>query len=223
MYRRQEKILNHFHLRCLRSLLHIRWQDKIPNTEVLHRARLPSITTITHKAQLRWAGHVSRMHDDRIPKQLFYGELRHGKRIIGGQRKRFKDSLKVSLKDFHISIESWESLASDRPRWRCIVTQGAISGRTQNSPSRLEKNRMQGQNYQHHININSPLPNLWEKLLCPDWPNQPSFGHPATALLTDHPRGHLWQRKTSNILHQVGTPLGIQSVLEGVNTLIPRH
>ena len=80
-----------------------------------------------HCTQLRWAGHVSRMHDDRIPKQLFYGELCHGKRTVGGQRKRFKDSLKVSLKDFHISTESWESLASDRPCWRRIVTQGAIT------------------------------------------------------------------------------------------------
>ena len=106
VYRRHEKILNHFHLRCLRNLLHIRWRDKVPNTEVLQRANFPSITTITRKAQLRWAGHVSRMHDDRIPKQLFYGELCHGKRTVGGQRKRFKDSLKVSLKDFNISTES---------------------------------------------------------------------------------------------------------------------
>ncbi len=65
------------YLRCLHSLLRIRWQDKISNTEVLQWASLPSITTITCKAQLRWAGHVSRMHDDGIPKQLFYRELCH--------------------------------------------------------------------------------------------------------------------------------------------------
>ena len=27
-------LLNYFHLRCLRKLLTIRWQDKIPDTEV---------------------------------------------------------------------------------------------------------------------------------------------------------------------------------------------
>ena len=124
-YRRHEKQLNHFHLRCLRNLLHICWQDKVPDTEVLKQANFPSIITTMRKAQLRWAGHVSRMPDDRIPKQHLYGELCHGKRTVGGQRKRFKDSLKVSLKDFNISTESWESLASDRPRWRHLITKGA--------------------------------------------------------------------------------------------------
>ncbi|KAL8567720.1 hypothetical protein ACOMHN_009028 [Nucella lapillus] len=101
--RRHEKQINHFHLRCLRNILHIRWQDKVPDTEVLKQADIPSAITIIRKAQLRWAGHVSRMHDNRIPKQLLYGELCCGKRTAGGQRKRFNDSLKVSLKDFNIS------------------------------------------------------------------------------------------------------------------------
>ena len=124
-YRRHEKQLNHFHLRCLRNPLHIRWQDKVPDTEVLKQPNVPSIITTRRKAQLSWAGHVSRMPDDRIPNQLLYGELCHGKRTVGGQRKRLKDSLKVSLKDFNISTESLESLASDRPRWRHLITKGA--------------------------------------------------------------------------------------------------
>ena len=127
VYRRHDKQLNHFHLRCLRNLLHIHWQDKVPDSEVLKQANSLSITTTIHKAQLRWAGHVSRMPDDRIPKQLLYGELCHGKRSVGGQRKRFKDTLKVSLKDFNICTESWEYLASDRPCWRNLINKGAIT------------------------------------------------------------------------------------------------
>ena len=67
-YRRHEKQLNHFHFRCLCNLFHIRWPDKVLNMEVLKQATFPSITTTMRKAQLRWADHVSRMPDDRIPK-----------------------------------------------------------------------------------------------------------------------------------------------------------
>lgn len=63
---------------------------------------MPSIITFMRKAQIRWAGYVTRMPDVRIPKQLLYGELFQGKRSVSGQRKRFEDSLKVSLTDFSI-------------------------------------------------------------------------------------------------------------------------
>ncbi|KAK3878814.1 hypothetical protein Pcinc_016624 [Petrolisthes cinctipes] len=54
-----------------------------------------------------------------------FGHLRKtGKRLVGGQRKRFKASLKTSLKDFNISTESWETLATDRPTWRSHIQQG---------------------------------------------------------------------------------------------------
>ena len=34
-----------------------------------------------------------------------------GKRSHGGQKKRYKDTLKASLKDFNIPTESWEQIA----------------------------------------------------------------------------------------------------------------
>ena len=97
VYRRHSRQLNHFHMTCLRKILRIKWQDKIPDTEVLSRADLPSVHTLLVRAQTRWAGHVVRMSDERIPKQLLYGELSQGKRAHGGQKKRFKDTLKASL------------------------------------------------------------------------------------------------------------------------------
>ena len=87
VYKRHAKKLNHFHTVSLRKLLNIRRQDRIPDTEVLTRAGMPSIFTILAQAQLRWTGHVARMPDHRIPKQLLYGELLTGKRRQGGQKK----------------------------------------------------------------------------------------------------------------------------------------
>ncbi|KAI8513702.1 hypothetical protein Bbelb_080260 [Branchiostoma belcheri] len=131
VYRRHARKLNHFHTTRLRKLLRIKWQEKIPDTEVLTRAGVPSIHTILMQSQLRWSGHLVRhiyiMPDHRLPKRLFYGELEEGVRSRGGQRKRYKDSLKASLKAFNIKADSWERLASDRPLWRRTVREGAAT------------------------------------------------------------------------------------------------
>ena len=58
------------------------------------------------------------MDDDRIPKKLLYGELVEGKRSHGGQKKRYKDTLKATLKDCKIDPCKWEETALDRSAWR---------------------------------------------------------------------------------------------------------
>ena len=70
VYKRHARKLNHFHTTSLRRLLGIVWQDKIPDTEVLARAHLPSIHTILMQAYLGWAGHVVYMPDHKA-KNLF--------------------------------------------------------------------------------------------------------------------------------------------------------
>ena len=114
-----------FHLSCLRKVLKIRRQDKIPETEVLKKAKMQSVHTLLKLAQLRWTGHVTRMPDERLPKKILYGELQEGKRSQGGQKKRYKDTLKASLKDFNIPTESWEQAAQDRIKWCCLINKGA--------------------------------------------------------------------------------------------------
>ena len=77
------------------------------------------------KSQLRLSGHVARMPDNRLSKKLLYGELQNGKRFQGGQKKRFKDTLKVSLKAFNICHSTWEQTAQDRIGWRVAVNGGS--------------------------------------------------------------------------------------------------
>ena len=69
-----------------------------------------SIHTLLKLAQLIWTGRVTRLPDKRLPKKVFYGEL---KRSEVGQKKRYEDTLRASLKDFNLPPESWEQTASD--------------------------------------------------------------------------------------------------------------
>ena len=114
VYQRHAKRLNHFHFSCLRNLSKIKWQDQIPDTEVLKKAGMQSIHTVLKLAQLRWTGHVIRMPDERLPKKVFYGELQEGKRSQNGQKKRY-----------HIPIGSWEHPAQERLKWQGLVNKGA--------------------------------------------------------------------------------------------------
>ena len=67
---RQERKLNTFHMRCFQRIFGITWQDKVPSRVVLERAGIFSIYTLLKQRRLRWLGHVMRMADDRIPKDL---------------------------------------------------------------------------------------------------------------------------------------------------------
>ena len=127
-YARQEKRLNTFHLRSLRRILGISWQEKITNTEVLSRVSLPSMFTLLRRRRLRWTGHVCRMQDGRIPKDLLYGELSQGKRAIGRPKLRYSDVLKRDMRAIDMDTESWETLANDRTKWRTALTQHLARG-----------------------------------------------------------------------------------------------
>ena len=121
LYRKQIRPLERSHQRCLHSILSIKWRDRMPNEEVLGRAILPSTQSVLLQVQLRWAGHVTRMEDVRMPKAVFFSELQEGKRYRDALRKRYKDQLKRLLIQVEISHPSWQQGASDRDSWRSSV------------------------------------------------------------------------------------------------------
>ena len=61
--------------------LHIHWQDKVSNTDVLDRANMYSMFAIICERHLRWLGHVRRMDKGCIPKDLQYSELAESSRL----------------------------------------------------------------------------------------------------------------------------------------------
>nr|VZI04528.1 unnamed protein product [Spirometra erinaceieuropaei] len=121
VYTRQARRLNHFHLSCLRRILRLNWQDRIPDTDVLERTGMLSKYAILRQMHLRWSGHLVRMDDERLPKRLFYGDVATGSRRQGGQIRRYKDT----LERLQINPTNWEELALDRLTWRRTVKTGA--------------------------------------------------------------------------------------------------
>ena len=87
-----------------------------------NRLRCPaSLYTMLRQRRLRWLGHVHRMADGRIPKDLLYGQLATGTRPVGRPHLRFKDVCKRDMKSMGIGVDNWEENANDRASWRQAI------------------------------------------------------------------------------------------------------
>ena len=129
LYTHQECRLNSYHLRNLRRILGITWQDRISNKDVLSRAGMPSVFAMLSQRRLRWLGHVSRMQDGRIPKIMLYGELETGSRRTGRPVLRYKDVCKRDMKAGNIDPANWEAAAEDRNKWMRDVKESINTGK----------------------------------------------------------------------------------------------
>ena len=158
VYRRHLKQLERFHQRALRSILGVRWQDTVTNTEVFERTNCISIEVMLLKSCLRWTGHVIRVEDHRITKLLLFGELEKGHREKGRPCKRFKDTVKAGLKWCGIPPTELVATALDRQRWRTL---------TQSASSALEEERRhQAQSARERRHLAASIPATTANFQC---------------------------------------------------------
>ena len=115
-------------MRCLKSILVIRWWHKVIHVETRHRAA--DIDTAEHmllQRQLCWTGYVIRMPSNRLPQCLLYGELLNGQRMPGGPKLRYMDHIRCILNKSlsNIPISDLEKqLTTDRDTWRSACACG---------------------------------------------------------------------------------------------------
>ena len=160
VYRWLLKQLERFHQRALRFILGILWQDKVTNTEVFERTNCIYIEAMLLKSCLRWTGHVIRMEDHRIPKQLLFGELEQDHRRQGRPCKCFKDTVKVGLQWCGIPPTELVATALDRQRWHTL---------TQSASSALEEERRhQAQSARERRHLAASIPATNANFQCPD-------------------------------------------------------
>ena len=143
--RRQLRQLERFHQKCLRWVLNVKWQSMIPDTDILKKAECLSIEAMVMRNWLRWSGHVVRMEDVRLLKQLFYSELKIGKHPQHGPKRCFTDRVKDDVKAFKIPVQNWETLAKSCPKWSRLVRGGSeIFERERIDHAELKRNLRKG-------------------------------------------------------------------------------
>ena len=116
LYRSHVKKLHAFMMRHLHSILHLTWNNMVTNKEILDRTGLPPMKDLLVQKNLRWTGHLMRMPQDRLPRQILFSQLPVGQRKRG--RLRFKDTIKRNLKLRNLESNSCVQLSQQRGKWR---------------------------------------------------------------------------------------------------------
>ena len=113
-----------FHSRCIRAMCRVNrthtWKHHISSEELLKRTGLKPIDIYITQRQLRWAGHVSRMNMDRLPRRMMSSWIRN-KRPQGCPRFTYGRGLTKALKKAKIDKNNWSDLAGDRALWRTML------------------------------------------------------------------------------------------------------
>jgi len=140
LYRRSVRRLAEFHMRCLRRIAGIKWQDRVPNTEVLRLCGISGIEAVSLTAQFRWVGHIIRMDDNRIPKHIFFGQLSSGKRPPCGPLRRYKHTVKVNMKRCGLQPKTLTTATLDRAyghslfsNFVCLLLPTVLAGKAKQS------------------------------------------------------------------------------------------
>ncbi|KAJ4447230.1 hypothetical protein ANN_09234 [Periplaneta americana] len=93
---------------------------KLHNTELHALYSSPDLIRNIKSRRLRWAGHVARMGESRNAYRVLVWRA-EGKRPLGRPRRRWKDNIKMDLREVGYDDRDCINLAQDRDQWRAYV------------------------------------------------------------------------------------------------------
>jgi hypothetical protein len=93
---------------------------KMHNDELHSLYSSPNIVRVIKSRRMRWAGHVARMGDGRGVYRILVG-MPEGKRPLGRPRRRWKNNIKMDLREIGIYGVNLIQLAQNRVQWRTFV------------------------------------------------------------------------------------------------------
>jgi hypothetical protein len=123
---REEHRLRVFENRVLRRIFGRKRDEVTGGWRKLHNEELqglyssPSIVRVIKARRTRWAGYVARMGEVRGAYNISVGRP-EGRRPLGRPRRRWKDNIKMDLREMGFGVVDWIHLAQDRDRWRALV------------------------------------------------------------------------------------------------------
>jgi hypothetical protein len=130
-----------FDHRCLRSIAHIGWHQRVRNDEVRRRVfgceeHTSSLTYAIKMHRFRWLGHVLRMPTHRLPRRaLFADPPAHWRKVRGGQQMTWRREMKAATSKLgtvgRVRLPGWgprdapsqwletlTDMATNRVQWR---------------------------------------------------------------------------------------------------------
>ena len=109
-------------MKFLRRVVGKTKRDKIRNTTIRETVKTDSLEKRIERNQLRWFGHVCRMEENRIPKQI-YECKQEGKLPRGRPRKMWIEVISDNLKKRECKLSEAKKRSSDRTKWRTFIQQ----------------------------------------------------------------------------------------------------
>ena len=95
--------------------------EGLHNEELNDLYSSPNIVRVIKSRRMRWAGHVTRMVDERGVYRFLVGKP-EGKRILERPRHRWVNNIRMDLMEVGCGYMDWIGLAQDRDRWRTLVS-----------------------------------------------------------------------------------------------------
>jgi hypothetical protein len=93
---------------------------KLHSDELYNLYSSPNIIRQIKSSRMRRTGHVARMGEEINVYKVLVGKP-EGKRPLGSPRRRWKDGIRIDLREIGGGSVEWIQLAQDTDRWRALV------------------------------------------------------------------------------------------------------
>lgn len=96
-------------------------RDRVRNQTLRTNLQVQPLTEVVDRNKMRWFGHLVRMEDQRIPKQMLEARTQ-GRRPRGRPRMKWMDSIKPAFLKRGVDPNCAKTVATDRKRWRKLCS-----------------------------------------------------------------------------------------------------